>query len=160
MQGSWIGGGVAVDPADEGGTVVLVAGRGEPGGLEGGVPGGEGGVAPSHDVAPERREVDGHDHARRWWCNCRWDRPRPRWWDRRPGPFRRPRSAATMPEATTSDDSQAVPSLLVVGWCIANHAPPVGAMPTAGWSSGIPPIEPWNLASPKAKMPPSAATSQ
>ncbi len=34
------------------------------------------------------------------------------------------------------------------------------AMPTIGWFSGVPPIDPWKSASPKAKMPPSAATSQ
>ena len=33
-------------------------------------------------------------------------------------------------------------------------------MPTTGWFRGWPPIEPENRASPKAKMPPSAATSQ
>jgi hypothetical protein len=33
-------------------------------------------------------------------------------------------------------------------------------MPTTGAFSGTPPIDPWNPASPKEKMPPSAATSQ
>jgi len=33
-------------------------------------------------------------------------------------------------------------------------------MPTMGWLSRIEPVEPRNLASPKAKMPPSEATSQ
>ena len=41
--------------------------------------------------------------------------------------------------------------------------PPVAssaAMPTTGALRGCPPIEPWNSASPKAKMPPSLPTSQ
>ena len=33
-------------------------------------------------------------------------------------------------------------------------------MPTMGLFSGLPPMEPWNAASPKLKMPPSEATSQ
>ncbi len=33
-------------------------------------------------------------------------------------------------------------------------------MPTTGATSGVPPIEPRNAASPKAKTPPSEATSQ
>ena len=36
----------------------------------------------------------------------------------------------------------------------------VGAMPVMGWLSFMPPVEPKNLASPKAKMPPSEAVSQ
>ncbi len=34
------------------------------------------------------------------------------------------------------------------------------AMPTMGALSELPPIDPWKTASPKAKIPPSAATSQ
>ena len=33
-------------------------------------------------------------------------------------------------------------------------------IPTMGWTSLIAPVDPWKTASPKAKMPPSAATSQ
>jgi hypothetical protein len=33
-------------------------------------------------------------------------------------------------------------------------------MPTIGRLSGMPPVDPWKTASPKAKMPPSLATSQ
>jgi hypothetical protein len=36
----------------------------------------------------------------------------------------------------------------------------VAAMATIGWLSGLPPIEPWKPALPKAKMPPSEATIQ
>jgi hypothetical protein len=36
----------------------------------------------------------------------------------------------------------------------------VAAIPTIGWFSLIAPVEPKNRASPKAKMPPSEATSQ
>jgi hypothetical protein len=36
----------------------------------------------------------------------------------------------------------------------------VGAIPTTGRFSVIAPVEPWKAASPKAKMPPSVATSQ
>ena len=35
-----------------------------------------------------------------------------------------------------------------------------GAMPTIGWLRRIAPVEPWNRASPKEKMPPSEATNQ
>ena len=37
---------------------------------------------------------------------------------------------------------------------------PTGATPTTGLAKGTPPSEPANGASPKLKMPPSAATSQ
>ncbi|GIU90547.1 MAG: hypothetical protein KatS3mg010_1646 [Acidimicrobiia bacterium] len=47
---------------------------------------------------------------------------------------------------------------------LATHQYPlpvgVAAMPTIGWLSGMPPMLPWNRASPKLKMPPSLATSQ
>ena len=33
-------------------------------------------------------------------------------------------------------------------------------MPTIGWFSGVPPVEPKNAASPKVKMPPSLAANQ
>ncbi len=33
-------------------------------------------------------------------------------------------------------------------------------MPTTGWLRRMSPVEPWKAASPKEKMPPSAATSQ
>jgi hypothetical protein len=33
-------------------------------------------------------------------------------------------------------------------------------MPVIGWFSLMLPVEPWNVASPKEKMPPSEATSQ
>ncbi len=36
----------------------------------------------------------------------------------------------------------------------------VVAMPTIGLFSAIAPVEPWNAASPKLKIPPSVATSQ
>ena len=44
----------------------------------------------------------------------------------------------------------------------SQYPPPsvVGARSTTGALSGLPPIEPKNLASPKEKMPPSAATIQ
>jgi len=34
------------------------------------------------------------------------------------------------------------------------------AIPTIGWASFTAPVEPWNPAAPKEKMPPSEATSQ
>ena len=44
----------------------------------------------------------------------------------------------------------------------SQYPPPsgVGAMPTIGLLSGMPPVEPQNGASPNVKMPPSDATSQ
>ncbi len=44
----------------------------------------------------------------------------------------------------------------------SQYPPPsgVGVIPTMGLLRVIPPVEPWNEASPKAKMPPSEATSQ
>jgi hypothetical protein len=44
----------------------------------------------------------------------------------------------------------------------SQYPPPSGvpAMPTMGWFSGLEPMDPKKRASPKAKMPPSEATSQ
>ena len=40
------------------------------------------------------------------------------------------------------------------------YSPQAAASPTTGWLRWVAPIDPWNPASPKAKMPPSDATSQ